>query len=95
MVIDSRDEGAEQKWPVAGKILYRHVFHINTISSALRTAWGNPKRLMFRSVGVCSLLSLLRLAIETGCGLDHHGHAFNLRDRPCFQSPWLHTILKH
>jgi hypothetical protein len=51
LVIDDRDEGAKQKWLVAGKVLYRHVFHINTISSALHPAWGNPKGLIFRSVG--------------------------------------------
>jgi hypothetical protein len=51
LVIDDRDEEAEQKWMLAGKVLYRHVFHIHTISSALRPAWGNPKGLVFRSVG--------------------------------------------
>jgi hypothetical protein len=51
MVIDDRDEEPEQKWMLVGKVLYRHVFHINTITSALRPAWGNPKGLVFRSVG--------------------------------------------
>jgi hypothetical protein len=35
LVIDGHDEGAKQKWPVVGKVLYRHVFHINTISTTL------------------------------------------------------------
>jgi hypothetical protein len=50
-VIDDRDAGEQQKWMLAGKVLYRHVFHIQTIISALRPAWGNPKGLQFRSVG--------------------------------------------
>jgi hypothetical protein len=51
LVIDDRDEGAQKKWLLAGMVLHRHVFHINTIISALRPAWGNPKGLLFRSVG--------------------------------------------
>ncbi|KAM0844150.1 hypothetical protein ACQ4PT_057242 [Festuca glaucescens] len=51
LVIDDRDEGAKRKWLLAGKVMYRHVFHIQIISSALRPAWGNPKGLLFRSVG--------------------------------------------
>ena len=36
---------------LAGKVLHRNIFHIQTISSALHLAWGNPKGLLFRSVG--------------------------------------------
>jgi hypothetical protein len=53
LVLDDRGEdGAKQKWSLAGKVLCRTVFHINTIDGALRPAWGNPKGLAFRSVGV-------------------------------------------
>ncbi|KAM0917104.1 hypothetical protein ACQ4PT_009734 [Festuca glaucescens] len=47
LVIDDRDEGAQKKWLLAGKVLHHNVFHINTIISALRPAWGNPKELRF------------------------------------------------
>ncbi|KAM0890300.1 hypothetical protein ACQ4PT_027121 [Festuca glaucescens] len=52
LVLDDREkEGEEKKWSLAGKVLFRNIFHINTIKSALRPAWGNPKGLEFRSVG--------------------------------------------
>jgi hypothetical protein len=51
LVVDDREEGAQRKWLLAGKVLHRKVFHIQTIISALRPAWGNPKGLQFRSVG--------------------------------------------
>ncbi|KAM0880761.1 hypothetical protein ACQ4PT_033362 [Festuca glaucescens] len=50
LVVDDRDDEG-QKWMLAGKVLYRNVFHIQTIASALRPAWGNPKGLVFQSVG--------------------------------------------
>jgi hypothetical protein len=53
LVLDVHEEdGAKQKWSLARKVLYRNVFHINTIKGALRAAWGNPKGLTFGSVGV-------------------------------------------
>jgi hypothetical protein len=51
LVLDDREEDEVQKWMLAGKVLHRNVFHIQTIASALRPAWGNPKGLAFRSVG--------------------------------------------
>jgi hypothetical protein len=52
LVLDGRkEEGAKKKWSLARKVLFRNIFHIQTISSALRRAWGNPKGLVFRSVG--------------------------------------------
>jgi hypothetical protein len=52
LVLDDREkDGSERKWSLAGKVLSRNTFHINTIKSALRPAWGNPKGLDFRSVG--------------------------------------------
>ncbi|KAM0872173.1 hypothetical protein ACQ4PT_038890 [Festuca glaucescens] len=51
LVVDDHDEGDQLKWMLAGKVLYRNVFHIQTIASALRSAWGNPTGLVFRSVG--------------------------------------------
>ncbi|KAM0875543.1 hypothetical protein ACQ4PT_036720 [Festuca glaucescens] len=52
LVTDDRDDDPTQKWSLAGKVLHRSAFHIQTIASALRPAWGNPRGLMFRSVGV-------------------------------------------
>jgi hypothetical protein len=51
LVVNDVDDGGKQKWMLAGKILYRNSFHIHTIISALRPAWGNPRGLEFRSVG--------------------------------------------
>ena len=42
LVIDDTDDGAAPKWLLAGKVLHQNLFHINTISNALRPAWGNP-----------------------------------------------------
>lgn len=50
-MIDDRDEGGQQRWMLVGKVLFRNILHIQTISNALRPAWGNPKGLSFRSVG--------------------------------------------
>ncbi|KAL6660850.1 hypothetical protein ACP70R_000234 [Stipagrostis hirtigluma subsp. patula] len=36
---------------IIGKVLSSSVLHIQTISAALRPAWGNPKGLEFKSVG--------------------------------------------
>ena len=50
LVIDDREEGDQQKWMIVGKVLNRNNLHIQTISNALRPAWGNPKGLSFNSV---------------------------------------------
>jgi hypothetical protein len=49
--INDVEEGARPKWRLAGKVLYSNIFHINTIASDLRPAWGNPRGLEFSSVG--------------------------------------------
>ena len=51
LMIDDADEGKPQKWLMAGKVLHRHLLHIQTIRNALRPAWGNPRGLQFRSMG--------------------------------------------
>ncbi|KAM0910854.1 hypothetical protein ACQ4PT_013881 [Festuca glaucescens] len=51
LVVDDREEKAQPKWIVAGKVLHCTVFHIQTIASALRPAWSNPRGMFFRSVG--------------------------------------------
>ena len=38
LVIEDADDGKAKKWLLAGKILHRHLFHIQTITSALRPA---------------------------------------------------------
>ena len=51
LVIDDCDDEEAKKWMIAGKVLHRTKFHFQTISSALRPAWGNPKGLIFRPAG--------------------------------------------
>ena len=51
--MDDEDE-ADQVDPgraLVGKVLSPNVLHINTISSAMRPAWGNPQGLLFHPVG--------------------------------------------
>ena len=50
--LDGRTEGGLGKWLLAGKVLHRNQLHIQTITNALRPAWGNPRGLQFKSAGV-------------------------------------------
>nr|XP_020193378.1 uncharacterized protein LOC109779177 [Aegilops tauschii subsp. strangulata] len=52
LILDDRNDGGPEKWLLAGKVLHRNQFHIQTITNALRPAWGNPRGLQFRSAGV-------------------------------------------
>lgn len=40
LMIDDRDQGGQPKWALTGKVLYRNTLHLQTISNALRPAWG-------------------------------------------------------
>ena len=51
LVIDDSDDGSPSKWLLAGKVLFKNLFHIQTITNALRPAWGNPRGLSFRPLG--------------------------------------------
>ncbi|KAM0863587.1 hypothetical protein ACQ4PT_044496 [Festuca glaucescens] len=51
LVVEDADAGVKPKWMLAGKIMYRHTFHIQMIASALWPAWGNLRGLEFKSVG--------------------------------------------
>ncbi|KAE8772212.1 hypothetical protein D1007_55794 [Hordeum vulgare] len=51
LVIDDREADKPAKWLLAGRILHRNLLHIQTISGALKPAWGNPRGLQFRSMG--------------------------------------------
>jgi hypothetical protein len=51
LVVDDVDSGVKPRWMLAGKVLFRNTFHVQTIASALRPAWGNPRGLEFRSGG--------------------------------------------
>ncbi|KAM0875630.1 hypothetical protein ACQ4PT_036674 [Festuca glaucescens] len=49
---DDTDEiSVHSKWALVGKVLSPTTLHINTISTALRPAWGNPRGLLLNSGG--------------------------------------------
>lgn len=48
---ESDEDLAHSDWAVIGKVLAPNVLHIQTIKSALRAAWGNPKDLVMSSTG--------------------------------------------
>lgn len=49
---DEKEEGdAPMKFAVVGKVLSNKKFHIQTIDSALRPQWGNPRGLTFSAKG--------------------------------------------
>ncbi|KAM0930120.1 hypothetical protein ACQ4PT_001180 [Festuca glaucescens] len=79
--IDDREEGDGPSWAVAGLILVQKpkVIHIQTISAALRPAWGNPKGLIFSEGGHNMFIA------EFACERD--------RERMWERSPW--TVNKH
>ncbi|KAM0876542.1 hypothetical protein ACQ4PT_036096 [Festuca glaucescens] len=65
-----------------GKVLAPNIFHIQTISSAMRPAWGNPKGLLFNPAGANLFIA------EFGSKAD--------RDRVMEGSPWkvgTHAVL--
>jgi hypothetical protein len=67
---------------IVGKVLNPNVLHINTISAALRPAWGNPKGLNFNPSGENLFVA------EFGSKAD--------RDRIMDGSPWVvgrHAVL--
>ncbi|KAL6659989.1 hypothetical protein ACP70R_002111 [Stipagrostis hirtigluma subsp. patula] len=52
LVVDDEEDGlATSDCAVIGKVLSQNVLHMQTIMSALRPAWGNPKGLVAKSVG--------------------------------------------
>lgn len=82
-VIDFSDEehcGDEvvTEWALIGKVLSPSPLHANTITSAMRSAWGNPFGLKIRNIGEKN--NNLFIA-EFGCMQD--------RDRALSGSPWI------
>ena len=51
LVIDDLEEGVQEKWLIAGKVLHRKILHIQTIANALRPPCGNPRGLTFKPGG--------------------------------------------
>ncbi|KAE8780621.1 Casein kinase I-2-like protein [Hordeum vulgare] len=51
LVIDDTEDDKPVKWLLAGRILHKNLLHIQTISGALKPAWGNPRGLQFRFMG--------------------------------------------
>jgi hypothetical protein len=55
---DVGDDLGCPEWALIGKVLTPNKFHISTIQSALRPAWGNPKGLDFKPCGVNMFLAV-------------------------------------
>lgn len=85
VILDDEEEESDLVDParaLVGKVLAPSVLHIQTISSAMRPAWGNPKGLIFNPVGDNMFLA------EFGSGID--------RDRVLDREPWMvgkHAVL--
>ena len=48
LVVDDEEGMADDlRCSIIGKVFYRRVLHISTITDALRPAWGNPRALKF------------------------------------------------
>lgn len=75
VVDDVEDELATSDCAIIGKVLSQGVLHIQTIMSALRPAWGNPKGLTARTVGANLFIA------EFGSKHD--------KDRVLDGSPWM------
>ncbi|KAK1644641.1 hypothetical protein QYE76_062446 [Lolium multiflorum] len=45
------------KWALIGKVMAPNTYHISTIKSALRPAWGNPSGLVFHHMGANMFLA--------------------------------------
>ena len=67
LVIDDTDDGVAPKWLLGGKVLHRNLLHIQTITNALRPAWGNPRGLFFRRLGE----NMFTAEFETKRDRDH------------------------
>jgi hypothetical protein len=52
-VLDAADEEVQDcpDWALMGKVLAPNTMHVNTISSVVKPAWGNPKGLKVRPMG--------------------------------------------
>ena len=48
---DIEEDLATSNCTIIGKVMSQGVLHIQTITSALKPAWGNPKGLRMRTVG--------------------------------------------
>lgn len=58
VVLDDEDEAdlVSPDCALVGKVLSPNTLHIQTISSAMRPAWGNPKGLLLHPSGIMYLL---------------------------------------
>lgn len=84
VVLDDEEETdlVDPAKALVGKVLAPSVLHIQTISAAMRPAWGNPKGFVFNPVGDNLFLA------EFGCGAN--------RDRVFDREPWVvgkHAVL--
>ncbi|KAM0838474.1 hypothetical protein ACQ4PT_060950 [Festuca glaucescens] len=53
LILDDEDDADLPcpEWALVGKVLAPNTLHVNTISAALKPAWGNPKGLFLRPMG--------------------------------------------
>lgn len=77
---DDEDVAAEAApvWAIVGKVLSPVHLHVSTIQSAMRPAWGNPRGLKLRTIGVKEENMFMA---DFDCKAD--------RDRVLAGSPWV------
>ncbi|KAM0866626.1 hypothetical protein ACQ4PT_042514 [Festuca glaucescens] len=85
LMMDDLEDEEGQKIAVVGKVLAPTKFHIQTITSALRPQWGNPRGLTFKAMGDNVFMANLekeqdRKRIWEGAPWMIHHHAVVLAD---------------
>lgn len=75
VVLDDEDEAdpVDPDLAFVGKVVAPNTLHIQTIAAAMRLAWGNPRGLLFNSVGDNLFLTEFGSKSDIEFWMAHHG----------------------